>query len=141
MKHKKRLLGLFHAFIALGAIVGGLAAIIHPQAPLGMRVEELQDFPFPDFFIPGLILFGVIGLGNLAGAVVVARQGAWADQVSGGLGAALMVFIAVQCFMLGAIVFLHVLYFAFGTFLALRALLSVWRQKSFPFHWWRPSNS
>ena len=133
MRKRNVWLAIFHAFISVGALGGGLAAIINPQAPLGMQADALKNFPFPDFFIPGLILFAIIGLGNLAPAILYLRGNAWADHGSGILGAALMVFITVQCFMLQAIVFLHVLYFSFGTFLAVRALVQIWRQQKFPF--------
>jgi hypothetical protein len=45
MRTVYRLLFALHAFVGIGAVVGGLAAIINPQAPLGMPVEQLINSP------------------------------------------------------------------------------------------------
>ncbi|MBN1157931.1 MAG: hypothetical protein JXA61_01005 [Bacteroidales bacterium] len=58
--------GILQLFIALGALGAGFLMMVNPdgskiQMPLGM----LEDSPFKDFLIPGIILFTVNGLGNL----------------------------------------------------------------------------
>lgn len=51
-------------FLALSAIGGGGALIISPSGKLlgGLPLSILQNSPFTDFLIPGIILFVVLGL-------------------------------------------------------------------------------
>jgi hypothetical protein len=45
MKIVHRLLFALHAFVGVGAVFGGLAAITNPKSPLGIPIEVLnQDF-------------------------------------------------------------------------------------------------
>jgi hypothetical protein len=52
------------AFLGLSAIDGGGALIISPSGKLlgGLPLSILQNSPFTDFLIPGIILFIVLGL-------------------------------------------------------------------------------
>jgi hypothetical protein len=52
------------AFLGLSAIGGGGALIISPSGKLlgGLPLSILQNSPFTNFFIPGIILFVVLGL-------------------------------------------------------------------------------
>ena len=50
-------------FLGLGAIGGGSALIISPSGELlGMPLLMLEESPFNSFFVPGIILFSVLGL-------------------------------------------------------------------------------
>ena len=115
MNKIERILFALHLFVGIGAIGGGLAAILNPYEPLGMPVEALKNAPFSSYLIPGIILFTVIGLGNLAGAaalrIIMSR---FRGYTSSALGWALVIWIVVQCIMLQDVVFLHVLYFLIG---------------------------
>jgi len=125
------LLGL-HLFVGVGAVFGGLAAILNPQNPLGAPVEMLRNSPFSDFFIPGLILFAVIGLGNIAGATTGALKAKYQGYVSGILGCALAIWIVVQCMMIETVALPHVLFFAIGLVQAALALVILFRNRQFP---------
>ncbi len=52
------------AFLGLSAISGGAALIISPSGKLlgGLPLSILQNSPFSNFLIPGIILFVVLGL-------------------------------------------------------------------------------
>jgi len=52
------------AFLGLGAIGGGGALIVSPSGKLlgGLPLSILARSPFENFFIPGIILFLVLGL-------------------------------------------------------------------------------
>ncbi|MGK2860874.1 MAG: hypothetical protein ACSLE0_03015 [Chitinophagaceae bacterium] len=52
------------AFLGLSAIGGGAALIISPSGKLlgGLPLSILQNSPFVDFLIPGIILFVILGL-------------------------------------------------------------------------------
>jgi len=114
MKKVYRSLFALHVFVGLGALFGGLAAIINPWNPLGMPVEALKYSPFSNFLIPGIILFVVIGLGNIVSAYVFRFKSSFQGHISGVFGWALVIWIVVQCIMLHAVAFLHVLYFIIG---------------------------
>ncbi|SFC77131.1 hypothetical protein [Spirosoma endophyticum] len=51
------------AFLGLGAIGGGGVLIVSPSGELmGMPLSLLDRSPFTNFLVPGLFLFGVLGL-------------------------------------------------------------------------------
>jgi hypothetical protein len=57
------LLFALHLFIGLNASAGGALMIIKPDGSLlGMQPEWLVNSPFGNYFIPGLILFLLLGI-------------------------------------------------------------------------------
>lgn len=97
--------------LAAGALYGGWLLITDPSGlSLQMPVTHLQRGPFQDFFIPGLILFAVLGIGPvlvtlalwlrprwrwLRGLERLTREH-WAWSAALAVGAALVIWIAVQ---------------------------------------------
>jgi len=132
MRIIRRFLAALHLLVGVGALAGGLAAILNPAAPMGLAAESIPGFPFDSFLIPGLILFGVIGIGNLAAAVPVFLKRRWLGYSSGVLGCALMGWIVIQCFMLGSVVALHVIFFSFGAVIACLALAALTVERLWP---------
>lgn len=132
MKIIHRLLLVLHVFVGLGAIGGGLMAILNPQSPGGMSVENLKNSPFTDFLIPGIILFVVIGLGNLLAAATILLKTKYQGYISSVFGWGLMIWIVVQCVMLQAIVSLHVIFFCFGLVQAALAMAILFLRRQFP---------
>lgn len=131
MRIVRRMLVALHLLVGLGAMAGGLAAILEPTGPMGMSADALVNAPFKTFLVPGLILFGLIGLGNVAGAALVPLKRRWLGYVDGSLGCILMGWILVQCVMLEAVVALHVVFFCLGAVqgclaLALLAFEGLW---------------
>ena len=62
MKIRNILLFLL-GFLGVGALFGGGVLIVSPSGKLfGMPLSLLDNSPFTDFLIPGLILFIVLGL-------------------------------------------------------------------------------
>ena len=62
-KSMRNLLIFLLAILGLGAIFGGAVLIISPSGNLfGMPLSMLQNSPFNNFLIPGIILFSVLGL-------------------------------------------------------------------------------
>jgi hypothetical protein len=125
-------LDALHMLVGLGGLAGGLAAVSNPAAPMGMSAEALRNGPFTDFLIPGLFLMGVIGLGNLAGGFVSIRKMKYSGIVSGGLGAVLMAWIVIQCWILQAVVALHVIFFCIGAVQGLLAFALLYEEELFP---------
>jgi len=61
--------------LGLGALFGGAALVISPSGKLlGMPVSLLDNSPFNDFLIPGVILFVILGLIPIALGVGLVRQ-------------------------------------------------------------------
>jgi hypothetical protein len=136
MKDKTRALrisiDILHILVGLGGLAGGLAAVSNPLVPMGMSTDALRNGPFRDFLIPGLFLMGVIGLGNLAGGFVSIRKMKYSGIVSGGLGAVLMAWILIQCWILQAVVALHVIFFCIGAAQGLLAFALLYEEDLFP---------
>jgi len=96
---------------AVGAMGGGGALIASPDGGLmKMPVSSLAGSPFPDYLVPGIVLFVVLGLGPLLTAVALLRRPAggalaalnpvrgqhWGWTSSGIVGVALLIWIAVE---------------------------------------------
>jgi len=114
MKKIYHLLFVLHLFVGIGAMSGGLAAITNPQEPLGMSAIYLKNSPFTNYFIPGIILFVVIGLGNVFSALMFHFKSKFQGYISSVFSWALVIWIFVQCIMLNTVVALHVIFFIIG---------------------------
>lgn len=132
MVKKERVLFALHIFVGIGALGGGLAAILNTHEPLGVPAEALKNSPFENYLIPGILLFTLIGLGNLAGAVALLSRLRLRGYSSSILGWALMIWIIVQCIMLQDVVFLHVLFFAIGAVQAAISMQILYEEGLFP---------
>jgi len=132
MKIVYRLLFILHLFVGIGALAGGLAAITNPQAPLGMTTEPLANSPFSNYLIPGIILFTVIGVGNIFSALMLRFKSKLQGYVSSIFSWALVIWIVVQCIILNTVVFLHILYFAIGLIQAILSMIILFEHRLFP---------
>lgn len=132
MKLVYRLLFILHVFVGIGAMAGGLAAIINPYKPLGMPVEPLKNSPFSNYLIPGIILFAIIGLGNVFSALMLHFKSRFQGYISSLFSWALVIWIVVQCIMLNDVVFLHVLFFCIGLIEAVLSAIILFYQHLFP---------
>lgn len=125
------LIGL-HLFVGIGAMAGGLAAITNPVAPLGISVETLKNSPFSNFLIPGIILFTIIGIGNVFSAIMFGLKLKLQGYLSSIFSFALVIWIIVQCIMLRSIMFLHVLFLTIGLIQAVLSMIIIFKQGLFP---------
>lgn len=132
MKSIYRFLLALHVFVGIGAMAGGFAAISNPQEPLGAPIELLKNSPFSDFLIPGIVLFTVIGLGNIISAAAVSFKSKFQGYISGVFSWALVIWIVIQCIMINAIGFLHVLFFTIGLIMAVLSMTILFKQNLFP---------
>lgn len=131
----KKLMIILHFFVGIGAMAGGAAALLNPEAPMGLNAAEtLQNSPFNNFLIPGLLLFGVIGVGNLFAGFMLLKKNKFEYYISGILGGGLMVWIVVQCIMIRAVVALHVIYFLIGVIQAGLCAWTLFKKNLFPFN-------
>lgn len=132
MKIVNRLLLILHGLVGIGGMAGGLAAITNPQAPLGMSVDTLKYSPFSSYLIPGILLFGVIGLGNILCAASMLIKSKYQGYISSVFSWALVIWIIVQCIMLHVIVHLHVIFFTIGIVQAFLSIIILFNENLFP---------
>ncbi len=91
------ILGILQIFIGVGAVAGGYAFISDPSGRgIGIPLEFLQGSPFPNYLIPGIVLFTVNGLGSLAAGILTFKRWSYAGELAVVFGAGLMVWIIVQ---------------------------------------------
>jgi hypothetical protein len=126
------LLLVLHAFVGIGGMAGGLAAIIEPQAPMGISVDILKFSPFNNFLIPGILLFGVIGLGNVFSALSMFLKFKYQAYISTVFSIALVIWIFVQCIMLQSIAYLHVIFFIIGLIQTFLSAIILFYEHLFP---------
>jgi hypothetical protein len=68
---------------------------------LPLPVSALSGSPFSSYFIPGAILFAVLGIGPLGAAVLARRQHPLAPGLALATGAALLIWLVVQIAIIG----------------------------------------
>lgn len=116
-------------FQGISATPAGLLLVLDPTGErMQMPLTMLEGSPFPDYLIPGLILFVVLGLGaffvmaclfflpdwDWAQRLNPVEAQHWAWTASAAIGLALMIWIVVQVLMIGGGTLLQPLYFGVG---------------------------
>jgi hypothetical protein len=88
--------------LSIGALAGGLVLIIAPRGEImPLPLSALTGSPFESYLVPGLILFGALGLGPL-----VAVRLAWLRHPLGPIaalvvGTGLLIWVAVEVAIIG----------------------------------------
>ena len=100
------LLIALETFTGLTALAGGVLLMARPDGTLlAMAPSALaalaRTSPFPDFFLPGLALAGMVGGGMLGAATLLIRRKPYALEVAMAAGAALVTFELVECAAIG----------------------------------------
>ena len=97
-----------HALVALLAIqgvsglLGGVGLIADPGGQaVGLPLEWLRGSPFDDYFVPGLVLLTVLGIGPLVVSLALWRARPWSRVGAILVGLALLVWIGVQILVVG----------------------------------------
>jgi len=132
MKKLYVVIPVLHWFVGIGALAGGLAAVLNPESPMGISKNSLKLGPFTNFLIPGLFLMIVIGLLNIIEGFLVMKKVTYHEVISGGLGAVLIGWIVIQCIFLWTINLLHVIYFILGSIQGILALVLIYKNYAFP---------
>lgn len=134
MDKKDLLLRFIHFFVGLGAVFGGLGAILNPNGLMGITTEVLKVGPFKTFMIPGIFLFLIIGLGNIIAGILISKDLKYQGYISGAFSTILVFWILIQCFILQSIAILHVIYFFIGCTQGLISINHLYQKRNFPFH-------
>jgi len=135
MKDVKKLTGIsiiIHFFVGIGAMAGGMGAILSPDAPMGMPVDAMRLGPFKNYLIPGIVLFSLIGIGNILSGFWSIKRGKFYEYATGVMGAFLIGWLVIQCIILLSIHYLHVVFFVIGSIQGVIALLLLKERKMFP---------
>ncbi len=124
---------ILHIFVGIGAFFGGGGVLLDPSGQsMGVSTDMLVNGPFHDFLFPGLFLFFVLGTGNLLAAFLGIKKQKLTAYFSFALGGILALWILIQCYMLYAISFLHVLFFLIGMIQMILAILQAFDRQLFP---------
>jgi len=125
-------------FLGLGAIFGGLVFIIDPTGELiHLPLTILERSPFHNFLIPGIILFVVLGLFPMGIALALLKKWHWALGERLNLfkdrhwswtfslysGFTIIIWIAVQVYMINAVSVIHIFYIVLGLTIQATTLL------------------
>ncbi|MCX6372649.1 MAG: hypothetical protein NTX16_06125 [Actinobacteria bacterium] len=107
---------------ALGGIAGGAALAARPNGDLlKMPLSYIEDSPFHDYRIPGLLLLLVLGVFPLAVAIGLLQRRQWAWFGAFAVGCGLIIFELVEYGVIGY----NVQQPVWGTIGALIALVSL----------------
>ena len=92
----------FEILLGIGAIAGGLALMAGPHGEIiPLPLSLLAGSPFPDYIVPGAILFTILGLGPLGAAIFAWRRHPAAPFLAFAVGCALLIWLAVQIATIG----------------------------------------
>src|ERR1700675_4178620 len=90
------------ALLSIGALGGGLVLMLAPRGEImPLPLSALAGSPFDTYFMPGLILFGVLGLGPLVAARLVWLRHPLAPAAEFVVGAALVTWVGVEVAIIG----------------------------------------
>jgi hypothetical protein len=138
IKNTRSILLILLGFLGLGAIGGGSALIISPSGKLlGMPLSMLAESPFNSFFVPGIILFSVLGLiplwliiallkkpeSKFAENINFFKDMHWAWTYSIYIAFVLIFWIQIQMVFLSTVYWLHTFYMFFAVLIIFVALL------------------
>jgi hypothetical protein len=125
-------------FLGLGAIGGGGAMIISPTGEqLRMPLSMLEKSPFNSFFIPGIVLFSVLGLipllltiallkkpeSKLAEQINLFKDMHWSWTYSIYIAFTLIIWLQIQMVFLQSVHWLHTFYMFYAIAIIIIALL------------------
>jgi hypothetical protein len=131
-------LALLVLLLGIGAVISGPMLFFEPSGRLMQwSVDQLRGTPFPDYTIPGLVLFLFLGLfpifvgvGLMAkprwkwpDAINPSKRHHWAWAASWATGIIALIWIAVETLLLGLISFLQPVIAVWGALILLITFL------------------
>jgi hypothetical protein len=88
--------------LSIGALGGGLVLMIAPRGEImPLPLSALAGSPFDTYFVPGLILFAVLGLGPLVAARLAWLRNPLAPTGAFVIGAGLLIWVVVEVAIIG----------------------------------------
>jgi hypothetical protein len=120
--------------IGLNGIAGGYAAMSNPDAPFGIPASVLKNGPFNDFLVPGIVLFFVVGIGNLATAYLLLKKARPQPYILALMSGITIGWIVVQIYAMEEINALHAIIFSLAAIQSGYAVYLLMRDDRFPFN-------
>jgi hypothetical protein len=133
------LLILLQFFLGLGAVAGGATLMLAPDGSImSMPLSMLEHSPFPNFFLPGALLFTFVGIYPVMVAYCLwkrpswrwpnlfnpFKQFHWSWAASLAAGVVVIVWILAEVAFLGTATLIHYLYLGWGIVIIVVSLLS-----------------
>lgn len=127
----RHLLGGLCLFTGITAVAGGLELMLWPvgsfwEPPLDLAM--LRYSPFLDFLVPGMLLFGAVGLLNLLSGWLALRRSRFGEVVAFAGGTSLSIWIVTQMALLRHFSWLQPLYLVVGILSMVLSLL-LWNDR------------
>jgi len=117
------LAALLELATALTGVPVGLSLMLEPSgAGIQLPTDWIQNTPFGSYFIPGLYLFAMNGLGMILAAFLSYRRHWSAPWLTGILGAGLAIWILVQLAIMPEVMWLQWTFLVVGLILGFIAL-------------------
>jgi hypothetical protein len=89
-------------FLSIGALAGGLALILGPRGEIiPLPTSALAGSPFDSYFVPGVVLFAVLGIGPILAAGLAWRRQPLAPVAAVLTGIALLIWLIVEIAVVG----------------------------------------
>jgi hypothetical protein len=121
----KTLLVILLVFLSLSGLFG-IFFLIDPSGELvEMPISHLDKLPIDTFFLPGLFLLLVYGIGSSIILIGLIRQLVWAPVAGLLLGLVLIGWVIGQIILWGEPAFLQVLYLTVGTAIFILSLITI----------------
>jgi hypothetical protein len=120
-------------FLAVGALGGGAALMVGPNGEIiPLPVSALAGSPFINYFVPGAVLFLVLGLGPLLAAALAWQHHPLAPLFAFATGIALLIWLGVEIAIVGFANDppLQPIYLTLGALLALVGAVWLWQTRS-----------
>jgi len=108
-------LGVLQILVGITAILGGVGLVSDPSgAKMDVPLVLLKNSPFTNYFIPGLVLLVVIGVGNVLAGIVTFLRNRHAGKIAVFFGAFLALYMSIEVGFIGPLNFSQPLYFILG---------------------------
>ena len=93
---------VLEGLLSIGALGGGLVLIIAPRGEImPLPLSALAGSPFDTYLVPGLVLFGVLGIGPLIAARLAWLRHPLAPVAAFVVGVGLLIWVGVEVAMIG----------------------------------------
>ena len=107
-------------FTGIGALYGGTSLMMDPSGKLmQIPLRLIKNSPFRDYFIPGILLFAVIGIFSLLISAFIMFKGRYHGSLVILQGCFIVIWIIAQILFLNAIFWMQFLFAGIGILLIL----------------------
>jgi len=122
-----RAIAVVQLLVGLGALAGGALLVADPSGSLlGMPSVLLGRMPFRTYLVPGVLLYTLVGGGNVVAGLLSWKRQALAGLAAITFGAALAIYIGVEWYAIALTHPLQFVLFAVALLLVACGIAFVW---------------